>query len=105
MYGNEKVGGGIGRSGTDCPTPARVTVAQEVLDFSYQLAERAANLAERVQGKLSGVMVSPAPACNTGEAEKLSREYPPLFSELRGRLYHFQTALDTIEDALSRTEL
>ena len=84
--------------------PPREPIAAEICKFAAGLAERAENLAARVGGKLSTVATSPAPQCR--EDSKLdSREYPPLFAELRNRFFTLSSAMDQIEDTLSRTEL
>jgi hypothetical protein len=83
---------------------ARQPVAAEVVQFAERLANQAQALAERVNGKLHSVMTSdcPRPCEVTG---KDSIEYPPLFSDLRGKLIAINGALESIEYAISRTEL
>lgn len=87
----------------NAPT-CRQTVASEVTEFAQSLANRAQSLAERVEGKLNSVMTSAAPR-DCGDACSPSVEYPPLFSELRNSLQGIEASLNTIEYALSRTEL
>lgn len=88
--------------GAECST--RQTVAAEVAQFAERLANQAHALAERVNGKLHSVMTSECPRpCEV--AGKDSTEYPPLFSDLRGNLMTINGALESIEYALSRTEL
>ena len=84
--------------------PARQPVAADVMQYAQNLANRAQSLAERVNGKLHPVMTSETPrAC--GAVCKDSVEYPPMFSDLRDNLQGIDAALDSIEYALSRTEL
>ena len=87
-----------------CTAPARQPVAVEVMNYAQNLAGRAQTLAELLSGKLHPVMTSETPrAC--GAALKDGTEYPPLFSDLRNSFQGIDAALDTIEYALSRTEL
>ena len=84
--------------------PARQPVSVEVVQFAQNLASRAQSLAERVNGKLHPVMTSETPhACGT--SSKDSAEYPPMFSDLRNSFQGIDAALDSIEYAMSRTEL
>lgn len=82
----------------------RQPVAMEVVAFANELADRATRLAERVNGKLCPVMVSACPVPPTANGIE-SREYPPLFNDLRSRLFDIRNALCCIEDSMSRTEL
>jgi len=83
---------------------ARQPVAAEVAQFAERLAKQAQQLAERVNGKLHSVMTSEGPRpCEV--SGKDSMEYPPLFSDLRENLIAINGALDSIEYAMSRTEL
>lgn len=82
----------------------RRPVASEVADFAQSLANRAAALSERVNCKLESVMVASCPLPDAIEA-KDSKEYPPLFSDLRNSLRGIEAALENIESAMSRTEL
>jgi hypothetical protein len=85
-----------------CPT--RQPVSAEVAQFAERLAKQAQELADRVNGKLHSVMTSECPRpCEA--VDKDSTEYPPLFSDLRENLIMINGALDSIEYALSRTEL
>lgn len=83
---------------------AQQPVSNEVMVFVEMLAKRAQNLAERVNGKLHSVMTSEMPRTCDG-AIKDGREYPPLFSELRNNFNTIESALDSIEYAMQRTEL
>jgi hypothetical protein len=92
-----------GRSNPIEPT-GRESIAVEICQFATELAERAANLAVRVDGKLSSVTTPAPPACVT-EPRLEGRVYPPLFAELQDRFFTLSAAMDQIEDTLSRTEL
>lgn len=82
----------------------RKPVSAEVAGFAELLANRAQQLAERVNGKLHSVMTSETPRpCET--TCKDSQEYPPLFADLRNNFQAIAVALDSIDHALSRTEL
>lgn len=86
------------------PQPARQPVSADVMQYAQNLANRAQSLAERVNGKLHPVMTSETPrACGT--ACKDSVEYPPMFADMRNNLQGIEAALDSIEYAMSRTEL
>lgn len=88
----------------DAECTARQTVAAEVAQFAERLANQAQTLAEQVSNKLHSVMISEYPRpCEV--ASKDSTEYPPLFSDLRGNLMTINSALESIEYTLSRTEL
>lgn len=83
---------------------ARQPVSAEVAMFAEQLAKRAQDLAELVNGKLHSVMTSETPRpCE--DISKDSQEYPPLFADLRNNFQSIAGALDSIEYAMSRTEL
>jgi hypothetical protein len=87
---------------SDCAP--RQPVSAEVAQFAERLANQAQQLAERVNGKLHSVMTSECPRpCEV--VNKDSTEYPPLFSDLRGNLIAINGALESIEYAMSRTEL
>ena len=87
-----------------CVSPTREPVSAEVASYVQRLAERALFLADRVNGKLHSVMTSECPrACE--EKGKDLVEYPPLFSDIRSNLNGIENALDSIESAMSRTEL
>jgi len=82
----------------------RQPVSAEVAQFAERLATRARDLAERTNGKLHSVMTSETPrSCEV--LSKDGQEYPPLFADLRGNFVAIAGALDSIEYALSRTEL
>ncbi len=88
-----------------CNAPTRQPVSAEVAQFAQNLANRAQALAERVNGKLHSVMTSETPRACGGAIAKDSVEYPPLFSDMRNSFQGIDSALDSIEYALSRTEL
>ena len=89
---------------TEAGCAARQPVSAEIAQFAERLAQQAQQLAERVNGKLHSVMTSECPR-PTEVLCKDSTEYPPLFSDLRGNLIAINGALESIEYALSRTEL
>lgn len=104
----QMIGGMIGaaagnRTLTTAQPETRTPVAIDVVRFAELLANRAQSLAERTNVKLHPVMTADYPRpC----AENLKeQEYPPLFAELRNNFQAIAGALDTIEHALSRTEL
>ncbi len=85
--------------------PVRLPVATEVAQFAERLANQAQSLADRVNGKLQPVMTSDCPRPCEDACSKNSIEYPPLFNDLRGHLIAINSALESIEYSLSRTEL
>ena len=91
-------------AGQDAAQPVRPPVSTEVAQFAEGLANQAQALAERVNNKLHSVMTSDFPRPYE-VAGKTSTEYPPLFADLRGNLMRIDDALESIEYALSRTEL
>ena len=86
-------------------TPIRKPVSVEVAEFAQNLANRAQDIADRVDGKLHSVMTSSTPRELVNACVKDSVEYPPLFSDLRINLQGIESALNSIEYAMSRTEL
>lgn len=81
----------------------RQPVAVEITEFAQSLANRAAELKERVNGKLHPVMQSDfARPC---DPECKDPEFPPLFNDLRNSFRAIAASLETIEHALNRTEL
>lgn len=82
---------------------AKQPLAADMVNFAEVLANRAQSLAERTNGKLHPVMTADYPRpCPENPKEQ---EYPPLFAALRNNFQAIAGALDTIEHALSRTEL
>lgn len=94
----------IGENKKGADQPQRKPVSAEVANYAERLANRAQQLAERVNGKLHSVMTSEGPRPDELPC-KDPVEYPPLFSDMRGNLNGISNALDSIEDAMSRTEL
>lgn len=86
------------------PQPARQPVSADVMQYANNLANRAQSLAERVNEKLHPVMTSETPRAR-GTVCKDSVEYPPMFADMRNNLQRIDAALDSIEYAMSRTEL
>jgi hypothetical protein len=84
------------------PAPIQ-PASMEILELCTNLANRAAHVAEYVNGKLHPVMNSSPPA--TGAPANNTREYPPLFSDLRTSLMSISGSLDAINSALDRAEL
>lgn len=84
---------------------ARQSVSAEVTLYAERLAVRAQELAERVNGTLYPVMTSAVPHPCEGTNERTLQEYPPLFADLRNTFQAIAGALDSIESAISRTEL
>lgn len=89
----------------NCPVSmSSMSVANEICGKAEETAKRACELAERVHIKLRTVMTSECPM-PVKENEVAKREYPPLFSTLDHNLYEINQALDSIGEALRRTEL
>jgi hypothetical protein len=82
----------------------REPVSHEIMQLVVTLAERSEVLAVKVQGKLEPVMTPPGPRPD-GQCPKETREWPPLFAEIRKHLVQVLTAMGNIDDALNRTEL
>lgn len=83
---------------------AKESVAQEVLSFAYRLAERSNMIASRVHDKLYPVMLLAQPS-TANEKVEATREYSPLFNDLRDQMWKIESALYDIESAISRTTL
>jgi hypothetical protein len=81
----------------------RETVASDVLRFAHVLADRASSVAVQVEQKLEPVTRSANPDCTKDACAE--EAYPPLFSELRSCFYRIESALNAIDNTLSRTEL
>lgn len=87
-----------------CKIAEKEPIANELLKNFRFLAERAHNLAQRVDGKLQPIMRDPEPSCmdktcSPGDC------YPPLLDDYRNVMYQIQGSLATIEDCLNRTEV
>ena len=91
-------------TGNDECAADRQPLAADIMNYAASLATRAQNLAERVNGKLRPVMTSEIPRPIPDPA-KDAREWPPLFHELRSCFDVVGDALESIEYAMSRTEL
>lgn len=83
----------------------RQTIAAEVAQLAQRMADRAQQLVEQMHKKLHPVMTAPYYPPPREAAITDSIEYPPLFFDLRGNLMAINGALESIEHALSRTEL
>lgn len=82
----------------------REPISQSILSFASRLADKADSLATRTHNKLGPVMQVPPSPENLNSAT-VSQTYPPMFDELRERFNVIDRSLNSIEDALSRTEL
>ena len=82
----------------------RQPIAVEVAKLAASIANHAQQVSEIANIKLQPVMTSETPRACNGQA-KDSVEYPPLFSDLRNSLQGIESALNSIEYMLSRTEL
>ena len=78
-------------------------IGQELLKRYANLADKAKELAERVQTKLIPIMNN-APTVAEDEGKDML-EYPPLFSELREYYKTIKNALNDIDACLSRVEI
>ena len=97
----------IGYAGSECAGQvAKIPVAQEVMNYAERLASASVELAEQVNNTLSSVARQPVPmpACGKETCE-ISREYPPLFSELRDHLDRIERSINNIRGTIDRTEL
>ena len=83
----------------------REPISMNILSFAQKLADRADSLATRTHNKLGPVMQSQPPSPENLKSVTGSQAYPPMFDELRERFSVIDRALNSIEDALSRTEL
>lgn len=81
----------------------RQTVASQALDYITKVCDMADRIAARAYERLQPVM---APSTPRGQPENIDQvEWPPLFSDIRNKMQAIEAALDSIDDALSRTEL
>lgn len=87
--------------------PSRQTASEDIQHFADRLAGRAQDLAKRVEDKLNSVMTGAQPNAGKeiGQIQKGTQALPPLFASLSSKLTSIEGALDSIESALSRTEL
>jgi hypothetical protein len=74
-----------------------------MLDLTSSTAEMARQIVEKLSVKLSPVTRphQPSTTCD----EKVSKEYPPLFSEWGTHVRSIRSSLEDIEDIIRRTEL
>lgn len=86
------------------PTPTYKPVAGEVADYARDLAKGAEELYERVVSKLHPVMRQETQANPAGISRDISK-YPPLFADLHASLTIIESSIESIQDALTRTEL
>ena len=84
--------------------PTRESAAVEVMRFADQLSNRAQDLAKRVEEKLGPIAMEDTPK-NIGNECKEARIYPLLFSEFRNKLLAIESAFNSIDSTISRTEL
>lgn len=92
-------------SGTSlgCAVTRQITVAEEIVSYAHELAEKADYLSGKAHDKLSPIMNQCSPAQDIGK--QVPREYPPLFESIRIALGSIDKSLESISEALSRTEL
>ena len=100
MYGNKA----LATTANEGCAVGREPLAADILRYGESLANRAQSLAERVNGKLRPVMTSETPRAMP-DCAKDAREWPPLFNELRNYFDAVGSALESIDYAMSRTEL
>jgi hypothetical protein len=84
--------------------PIEQTAATETVYRADNLAMRLQALAEKMDKKLHPVLRRNEFAAVEGQ-DKLQRDYPPLFDELRGKLDNLEAAMEYIERTLLRVEL
>jgi hypothetical protein len=84
--------------------PKREVAADNALRQAAMLAEVAHGIAQRAHSQLERVMVSPVPMAPVPNEIK-GGEVPPYFDELRSHLRAIDSALESIKDALDRTEI
>ena len=82
---------------------ADISIAAAIVAHAQSLSKRSQALAERVNGKLSSVMIENPPTQSPPSETELI--YPPFFSELRNNFRGIELALDSIENDIARTEL
>lgn len=83
---------------------ARQPVSADVLRTAENLANRAQRLSDQVGTKLQPVMAQDCPR-PCGATATDGKEYPPLFADLRNNFIAIESALDSIEASINRTEL
>jgi hypothetical protein len=103
MYKEETVTLGPG-SAITAAGKREESACDEIRRMADVIADRASVLAGSVEGQLEPITRQPEPQVGT-IADKPSREYPPLFDELKTRLDSIRYSLDRIEDTMNRVEL
>ncbi len=88
-----------------CEAPKRVPTSELTLAIANGVAQRAEALAQLTETKLAPVLVRPLPRGENLNKDADEEEWPPLFNELRQRFKTISSALNVIDDLLSRTEL
>lgn len=83
---------------------AREPVSHEIMMFATRLSSVGSELADRVEKTLAPVVRASSPKPECGQIKE-SREYPPMFEDLRNSLYRIERAMNGISDTLDRAEL
>jgi hypothetical protein len=95
---------GMPNRGTCVEKPPKDTIARLLMSQLGMLEKRVAELADRAHNQLACVAI-PENASDVGKPGIEPDYYPPLFDEIRGCIRRINTAVGSIEDLLSRTEL
>jgi len=90
-------------SGKACVAPAQDPIAREVMNALDRLASAAEKVACRTADKLHPICQSACPSPDG--CDKVAREYPPLFSEMREKLETIENSIDRINNVLDRAEV
>lgn len=85
-------------------TECKQSIANEIATLAGAMADQAERVAIRADEKLSQICSPSVPLC-TIEKNGVSREYPPLFSDLRDKLLCIERALNKINNVLGRAEI
>lgn len=84
----------------------RKPAADEILSKAVYLAERMTSLQDRFFEKLASVMITERPASIGTGGKELTREYPPLFAQLRDNFTVIESVIANLNEALNnRVEL
>ena len=86
------------------PAPEIICVGVEITDYAAQIVAKVEILATTLEDKLMPIMLSSIPVEGNIPQED-SREYPPMFSDLRYKFDEIQEALERIKSCIERTEL
>ena len=81
----------------------RRPVAMDICDFASALAERIDQVNRGFANRLEPITTSPEPQEDCGT--KGGREYPPLFEDLQSNFLRIESALNSLENILSRVEV